>query len=168
MPVPCRVNPMHDCCLLPVWLDLRTAAAACNVISSLQPTSCCLPSNSCCPLHLPQGDGTAAIFRGDPSVFTLSLHCAAQPFPHQLHASDMDVALPGGTTDEQHMQVCVRVCAASLRWQQALLTRLPACQRRVVRCALISALPPCRHPHQSHRYWLPHSACRCCGRCCRH
>lgn len=31
-----------------------------------------------------QGDGTAAIFAEDPSVYTLSLHCGAQPFPHQL------------------------------------------------------------------------------------
>lgn len=52
-----------------------------------------------------QGDGTDAIFSGDPSVFTLSLHCAAQPFPHHPVAGDWDVALPAGTTDEQYMQV---------------------------------------------------------------
>ena len=78
--------------------------------SRLQPnfiaTTCCRQCNPCRPLQLLQGDGTAAIFQDDPSVFTLSLHCAAQPFPHQLQPSDMDVALPGGTTDEQYMQVC--------------------------------------------------------------
>lgn len=65
-----------------------------------------MPPPRPCPLGspLPQGDGTAAIFRGDPSVFTLSLHCAAQPFPHSLEASDLDVALPAGTTDEQYLQ----------------------------------------------------------------
>ncbi|KAL4428051.1 hypothetical protein ABPG75_002140 [Micractinium tetrahymenae] len=60
-------------------------------------------------LDVHQGDGTAAIFRGDPSVFTLSLHCAAQPFPHSLERSDLDVALPAGTTDEQYMQALQEV-----------------------------------------------------------
>jgi acetoin utilization deacetylase AcuC-like enzyme len=104
-----------------------------------------MQSSPCYPLRLLQGDGTAAIFRDDPSVFTLSLHCAAQPFPQQLQPSDMDVALPGGTTDEQYMQVCVRTCAASLRWQQALPACLPACQCCIVCCPLNSALPPSRH-----------------------
>jgi len=56
-------------------------------------------------LLIAQGDGTAAIFAGDPSVFTLSLHCEAQPFPHTPVPSDLDVGLPAGTTDEQYMQV---------------------------------------------------------------
>ena len=56
-------------------------------------------------LDVHQGDGTAAIFQGDPSVFTFSLHCAAQPFPHQLQQSDLDVALPAGTTDDEYIQV---------------------------------------------------------------
>lgn len=60
-------------------------------------------------LDVHQGDGTAAIFRGDPSVFTLSLHCEAQPFPHRREASDMDVGLPAGTRDEQYMEALRRV-----------------------------------------------------------
>ncbi len=52
-----------------------------------------------------QGDGTAAIFAGDPSVFTLSVHCAAQSFPEPGHTSDLDLALPAGTGDEAYMQV---------------------------------------------------------------
>ncbi len=52
-----------------------------------------------------QGDGTAAIFAGDPSVFTLSVHCAAQSFPEPGNTSDLDVALPAGTGDEAYMQV---------------------------------------------------------------
>lgn len=55
-------------------------------------------------LDVHQGDGTAAIFQGDPSVFTLSLHCEAQPFPHRLKSSDMDVPLPAGASNEQYMQ----------------------------------------------------------------
>ncbi len=45
----------------------------------------CIPPKWNGGVHAPvQGDGTAAIFAGDPSVYTLSLHCGAQPFPHQL------------------------------------------------------------------------------------
>ena len=51
-----------------------------------------------------QGDGTAAIFGAEPSVFTFSVHCAAQSFPEPLHASDLDIALPAGTGDEAYMQ----------------------------------------------------------------
>lgn len=54
-------------------------------------------------LDVHQGDGTAAIFAGDPSVFTCSVHCAAQSFPHTLHASDLDVALPAGTGDAEYL-----------------------------------------------------------------
>jgi len=46
-----------------------------------------------------QGDGTAAIFAGDDSVFTFSMH-GDQNFPAQKATSDLDVALPTGTGDE--------------------------------------------------------------------
>ncbi len=42
-------------------------------------------------LDVHQGDGTAAIFAGDASVFTLSLH-GAKNFPFRKAASDLDVA----------------------------------------------------------------------------
>lgn len=45
-----------------------------------------------------QGNGTAAIFADDPSVFTLSLH-AASNFPFRKEHSDLDVELPDGTGD---------------------------------------------------------------------
>jgi acetoin utilization deacetylase AcuC-like enzyme len=47
-----------------------------------------------CDVH--QGDGTAAIFHGDPSVFTLSLH-GEKNFPFRKETSDLDVMLPDGT-----------------------------------------------------------------------
>lgn len=56
-------------------------------------------------LDVHQGDGTAAIFEGDASVYTWSVHCAAQPFPHRLQTSDFDVALPAGTTDSEYLRV---------------------------------------------------------------
>ncbi len=50
-----------------------------------------------------QGDGTAAIFADDPSVFTFSIH-GAQNFPAQKAASDLDVALPDGTGDDDYLR----------------------------------------------------------------
>ncbi len=49
-----------------------------------------------------QGDGTAAIFAGDPDVFTLSLH-GARNFPFRKQQSSLDVELPDGTTDEMYL-----------------------------------------------------------------
>lgn len=45
-----------------------------------------------------QGDGTAAIFEDDESVFTFSIH-GAQNFPAAKAESDLDLALPDGTED---------------------------------------------------------------------
>lgn len=53
-------------------------------------------------LDVHQGDGTAAIFAGDPSVFTLSLH-GARNFPFRKASSDLDVALPDGCGDADYL-----------------------------------------------------------------
>jgi len=53
-------------------------------------------------LDVHQGDGTAAIFADDPSVFTLSLH-GANNFPARKQVSDLDVELPDGCTDEPYL-----------------------------------------------------------------
>jgi len=53
-------------------------------------------------LDVHQGDGTAAIFAGDPSVFTISLH-GAKNFPFPKAASDLDVALPDGCGDAEYL-----------------------------------------------------------------
>ncbi|KAI8469884.1 MAG: Arginase/deacetylase [Monoraphidium minutum] len=55
-------------------------------------------------LDVHQGDGTAAIFKDDPSVFTFSMHCGDQGFPAQLQQSDLDIALPAGTGDEEYLE----------------------------------------------------------------
>jgi acetoin utilization deacetylase AcuC-like enzyme len=54
-----------------------------------------------CDVH--QGDGTAAIFSGDPSVFTLSLH-GEKNFPFRKETSDLDVMLPDGTQDDEYLE----------------------------------------------------------------
>ena len=53
-----------------------------------------------CDVH--QGDGTAAIFRDDARVFTLSLH-GAKNYPFRKQLSDVDVALDDGTADEPYL-----------------------------------------------------------------
>ena len=53
-------------------------------------------------LDVHQGNGTAAIFTGDDSVFTLSLHGATN-FPFRKERSDLDVALPDGTGDDAYL-----------------------------------------------------------------
>ena len=54
-------------------------------------------------LDVHQGNGTAAIFRDDPTVFTLSLH-GARNFPFRKEASDLDVELPDGCADAPYLQ----------------------------------------------------------------
>jgi acetoin utilization deacetylase AcuC-like enzyme len=54
-------------------------------------------------LDVHQGDGTAAIFSGDPSVFTLSLH-GQNNFPFRKQLSTLDIAFPDKTSDANYLQ----------------------------------------------------------------
>lgn len=58
-----------------------------------------------CDVH--QGNGTAVIFAGDPTVFTFSVH-GAKNFPFHKELSDLDIALPDGSGDEAFLEA-VRV-----------------------------------------------------------
>ena len=53
-------------------------------------------------LDVHQGNGTAAIFRDDPTVFTLSVH-GENNFPFRKEAGDLDVALPDGCADAAYL-----------------------------------------------------------------
>lgn len=53
-----------------------------------------------CDVH--QGDGTAVIFSNDQSVFTFSIH-GRRNFPFHKPASDLDVGLKDGTTDQEYL-----------------------------------------------------------------
>jgi acetoin utilization deacetylase AcuC-like enzyme len=55
-------------------------------------------------LDVHQGNGTAAIFAADDSVFTFSMH-GEKNFPFKKEVSDLDVALPDGTTDETYLSL---------------------------------------------------------------
>jgi acetoin utilization deacetylase AcuC-like enzyme len=54
-------------------------------------------------LDVHQGNGSASIFAGDASVFTLSLH-GAKNFPFRKEASDLDVELPDRCGDAAYLQ----------------------------------------------------------------
>ena len=53
-------------------------------------------------LDVHQGNGSAAIFRDDPTVFTLSLH-GERNFPFRKEPSDLDVPLPDGCGDGDYL-----------------------------------------------------------------
>lgn len=49
-----------------------------------------------------QGNGTAAIFQSDPTVFTFSIH-GAKNYPFRKEISDLDIALEDGAGDEEFL-----------------------------------------------------------------
>ena len=53
-----------------------------------------------CDVH--QGNGTAAIFRDDPAVFTFSTH-GRNNYPFRKEASDLDLEWPDGTGDGEYL-----------------------------------------------------------------
>jgi acetoin utilization deacetylase AcuC-like enzyme len=53
-----------------------------------------------CDVH--QGNGTAAIFRHEPAVFTLSLH-GTNNFPFRKELSDLDVTFRDGAGDDEYL-----------------------------------------------------------------
>ena len=54
-----------------------------------------------CDLH--QGNGTAAIFAGEASVFTFSIH-EEDNYPMPKPPGDLDIGLPTGCDDEQYLE----------------------------------------------------------------
>jgi acetoin utilization deacetylase AcuC-like enzyme len=59
-------------------------------------------------LDVHQGDGTARIFEGDASVFTVSMH-AEKNFPARKAASDLDIDLADGTDDAAYLETLADV-----------------------------------------------------------
>src|ERR671916_237717 len=54
-----------------------------------------------------QGNGTAAILHGDPTVFTFSIH-GAKNFPFHKEGSDLDTPLPDGAGDTEYLATLER------------------------------------------------------------
>jgi acetoin utilization deacetylase AcuC-like enzyme len=55
-------------------------------------------------LDVHQGDGTAAIFEGDPRLVTFSMHCRTN-FPLHKQRSDLDLALDAGLEDDAYLRL---------------------------------------------------------------
>jgi acetoin utilization deacetylase AcuC-like enzyme len=53
-----------------------------------------------CDVH--QGNGTAAIFKDDPAVFTFSMH-GARNFPFRKETSDLDLTFEDGAGDDEYL-----------------------------------------------------------------
>jgi acetoin utilization deacetylase AcuC-like enzyme len=69
-----------------------------------------------------QGNGTAAILRGDPHVFTFSIH-GAKNFPFNKEKSNLDVGLPDGADDETFLTALSKALDRVLdpaRWDLAI------------------------------------------------
>jgi len=63
-----------------------------------------------CDVH--QGNGTAEIFSGDQSVFTMSIH-GERNFPLRKHPGSLDVPLADGTGDEEYLAALAPAVAES-------------------------------------------------------
>ncbi len=63
-----------------------------------------------CDVH--QGNGTAAFFKNDPSVFTFSIH-GKKNFPYKKEKSDLDIALDDATGDDEYLKELERGLAIS-------------------------------------------------------
>lgn len=54
-------------------------------------------------LDVHQGNGTASICRGDPTIFTLSIH-GEKNFPFRKEFSNLDIGLNDGCTDDEYLE----------------------------------------------------------------
>lgn len=64
-------------------------------------------------LDVHQGNGTAAIFRGDDGVFTASVH-GERNYPFRKETSDLDLPLADGATDEAYLAAVDTALRATL------------------------------------------------------
>jgi len=69
-------------------------------------------------LDVHQGNGTAAVFAGDDTVFTFSMH-GEKNFPFRKETSDLDVALPDDTGDDAYLELLRTSLDAVLNRHQA-------------------------------------------------
>jgi acetoin utilization deacetylase AcuC-like enzyme len=69
-------------------------------------------------LDVHQGNGTAAIVRDDPSIFTFSVH-GAKNFPLRKEISDLDIELPDDTSDGPYLEAVAQGTFEALRRARA-------------------------------------------------
>lgn len=68
-------------------------------------------------LDVHQGNGTAAIFKGDDTVFTFSMHGKAN-YPFKKEISDLDIALETNTGDKDYLHTLKEVLPQLIQEQQ--------------------------------------------------
>lgn len=68
-------------------------------------------------LDVHQGNGNAFIFADDPSVFTFSMH-GKDNYPLKKEKSDLDIALPTGTEDEEYLKILADTLPRLFKQQQ--------------------------------------------------
>jgi acetoin utilization deacetylase AcuC-like enzyme len=71
-----------------------------------------------CDVH--QGNGTAAILGGDPTLFTFSIH-GAHNYPFHKEHSDLDIALEDGAGDDAYLSALERGLDESIERSSAEL-----------------------------------------------
>ncbi|MCS7082264.1 MAG: histone deacetylase [Bacteroidetes bacterium] len=71
-------------------------------------------------LDVHQGDGTAALLRGRPGLWTASVHAQAN-YPFRKVPSDLDVGLPDGTEDAPYLEVVQAVLRKLERFRPDLV-----------------------------------------------
>ena len=64
-----------------------------------------------CDVH--QGNGTAAILKNDPTIYTFSIH-GKNNFPYHKETSDLDIELENGTDDAAYLVALEKGIEASL------------------------------------------------------
>ena len=64
-------------------------------------------------LDVHQGNGTAFIFKDDPTVFTLSVH-GANNYPFRKEPGDLDLELPDGARDEEFLEIVMKGVRSAL------------------------------------------------------
>jgi acetoin utilization deacetylase AcuC-like enzyme len=71
-------------------------------------------------LDVHQGDGTAAIFSGDTSVLTLSLH-GQNNFPFRKQTSSIDISFADGTGDDEYLSALKDVLPRAVEFGQEIV-----------------------------------------------
>lgn len=71
-------------------------------------------------LDVHQGNGTAAIFRHDESVLTVSVHGDGN-YPFRKEDSDLDIALPDGAGDADYLEAVEAALRVTLQWDPDLI-----------------------------------------------
>jgi acetoin utilization deacetylase AcuC-like enzyme len=71
-------------------------------------------------LDVHQGNGTAAVFRDDPDVFTASVH-GDNNYPFRKDPGDLDLALPDGCSDGPFLEAVGAALDATLRTEPDVL-----------------------------------------------